>query len=134
MKLGRGSSRAGFTLVEVLVALTVVAIAMGALWSGLSQGLAVNQGLPDRIMARWVAQNRLVLHQALGEWPETRSYTGTEEMGGRVWYWQELVSETPEENMRRITVSVGTSPDDILIRLEGYLHQARSGFPYERMF
>ncbi|MFP4560582.1 MAG: type II secretion system minor pseudopilin GspI [Thiohalorhabdus sp.] len=115
---------AGFTLVEVLVALAVVAFALAALWKGLSQGIVVSQSLPDRLMARWVAENRVVLHQARKDWPETRTYEGSSEMGGREWYWREEVQETEEEALRRISVEVGPAEDERdLVSLEGFLRQ-----------
>ncbi|HKJ71060.1 MAG TPA: type II secretion system minor pseudopilin GspI [Gammaproteobacteria bacterium] len=116
----------GFTLLEVLAALAVVAFAVAALWKGLGQGIQVTQGLPERVVARWVAQNRLVLLQARGDWPEPRSYSGSEEMAGRRWFWSEQVSTTDEERLRRVTVRVGTDKEDpSLASMEGYLlHRA----------
>ncbi|HKJ88151.1 MAG TPA: type II secretion system minor pseudopilin GspI [Gammaproteobacteria bacterium] len=119
---------AGFTLVEVLAALAITAFALAALWKGLSQGVAVTQGVPDRLMARWVAQNRVVLHQARGDWPEAKTYDGSTEMGGRKWYWQEQVAETKEKALRRITVKAGTDKDNPgLVTFEGYLKQPDTG-------
>jgi general secretion pathway protein I len=115
----------GFTLLEVLVALAVVAISMGALWKGLSQGIVVSQGLPDRVVARWVAQNRIVLRQAMEEWPDARSYTGTELMDGREWLWEEQITVTEQAQMRRIVVTVGSADQPALFTLEGYLRQPR---------
>lgn len=116
----------GFTLVEVLAALAVVAFAVAALWKGLSQGIAVTEGLPERVVARWVAQNRLVLRQARGDWPDTRSFSGSVEMAGREWFWTEQVAATEEERMRRVTVRVGRDEEDPgLVTLEGYLHRPR---------
>jgi len=116
----------GFTLLEVLVALAIIAISMGALWKGLSQGIVVSQGLPDRVVARWVAQNRIVLRQAMAEWPDARTYTGTEQMDGRGWLWEEQVTVTEQAQMRRIVVTVGTEDQPSLFTLEGYLQQPRS--------
>jgi general secretion pathway protein I len=124
----------GFTLLETLVALAVVTIALAALWKGLSQGQYISQQLPDRILARWVAQNRIVTRQVMGEWPDTRSYTGTQEMGGRDWYWQEQVIATDVNSMRRIVVSVGLSSDSKLFTLEGYIKRTQPPIPYERLF
>lgn len=115
----------GFTLLEVLAALAIMAIAMGALWKGLSQSIAIGQGLPERTMARWVAQNHLVLRQARADWPEPRTYTGTDQMGGRTWHWQEEVITTEEAEMRRIIVRVGATADNFLFSLEGYLRSPR---------
>ena len=113
---------AGFTLVEVLAALAVVAFGLAALWKGLGQGLAVSQGLPDRMIARWVAQNRVVLRQARGDWPEARTHEGSTEMGGREWFWEEQVVTTEEESLRRVTIRVGDDPDRrTLVTVEGFL-------------
>jgi len=113
----------GFTLLEILVALAVMVIAMTALWKGLSQGIAVSQGLPDRVVARWIAQNRITLRQAMGEWPDPRTYTGSEQMGGQTWYWQEKVATTEQTQMRSIEVSVGPEADKPLTSLQGFLHK-----------
>jgi general secretion pathway protein I len=134
MRGSRSRNKGGFTLIETLVALAVVAIGMAALWKGLSQGQAVSQALPDRIQARWVAQNHLLTRQLMEEWPDTRTYTGTEVMGGREWYWQEQVSNTDVPEIRRITIQVGHAADAFVIVVEGYLHRTRPPLPYERIF
>lgn len=123
------SKTRGFTLLEVLVALAIVAISMGALWKGLSQGIVVSQGLPDRVVARWVAQNRIVLRQAMADWPDARSYTGTEQMDGREWLWEEQITVTEQAQMRRIVVTVGSEDNPALFTLEGYLQQPRPVTP-----
>lgn len=116
---------AGFTLIEILAALAVMVIAMAALWKGLAQGIAVGQGLSDRVQARWVAQNRIEMRQIMREWPDARTYEGTEEMGGRTWYWSEQITETPQPEMRSIRVSVGLMEKSSLLSLSGMLHQPR---------
>lgn len=130
---GQSPGQSGFTLLEILAALAVTAFALGALWKGLSQGVAVSEGLPDRVMARWVAQNRLVLRQALQDWPEPRQYRGSVEMGGREWHWREQVAATDQPRLRRVTVRVAGEPDSAsLFTLEGYLQQPRAGEPPPR--
>ena len=101
----------GFTLIEILVALAVMVIAMTALWKGL---------------ARWVAENRIVERQVMDEWPDPRAYNGTEQMGGRTWYWQEQIATTGQDNLRSITVSVGLEAESALISLQGFLHRSEA--------
>lgn len=121
MKKRSCTRQTGFTLLEVLVALVIMVIAMTALWKGLAQGIAVSQGLPDRVIARWVAQNRITMRQVMGEWPDTRAYSGSEQMGGQTWYWQEQIAETSQTQMRSITVSVGKDESAMLVSLQGFL-------------
>ena len=123
----------GFTLLEVLVALAVTALAIAALWKALSQGIVVAQGLPERSAARWVAHNRIVLRQAAGEWPAPRTYRGRAAMGGREWHWEEQVSATEEPRLRRLTVKVGRTPEALsLAALEGFLRHPVRRAPEEQ--
>lgn len=118
----------GFTLLEVMAALAVVAFALAALWKGLSQGIVVTQGVPDRVVARWVAQNRLVLRQARNDWPPTRTFRHEDEMAGRTWYVVEQVEQSEEPLMRRVTVSVSAAKQSpALFTLDGYLARPRPG-------
>lgn len=120
----RYSTISGFTLLEVLVAMAVMVFALAALWKALNQGVAVSAALPDRIVANWVAHNRIVLRQAGAQWPEARVYRGSEEMAGRTWYWEEAVTSTGELQLRRITVRVGAAPEALtLATLEGFIRQ-----------
>lgn len=128
------NSTHGFTLLETLVALAVVAIAMAALWKGLLQGQYVSTELPDRIVARWVAQNHIIMRQIMEEWPETRTYSGQESMAGKNWFWEEIIASTTVADMHRVTVNVGRADDEIIYTLEAYLHRTQPPLPYERIF
>ena len=57
--LSRASRCRAFTLVEVMVALAVVAVAVPALLLTLSQQLDGTRYLQDRTQAQWIAANRL---------------------------------------------------------------------------
>lgn len=121
----RGSNR-GFTLLEVVTALALLAFSLAALWKGLEQSTQVAQGLPARIVARWVAQNHLVMRQAREEWPAPRTLRGTEKMNGQTWYWTERVEQTDEAMLRRMTVEVATAArSNPLVSVEGYLARPR---------
>jgi general secretion pathway protein I len=124
----------GFTLLETLIAMAVVAVAMAALWKGLGQGQMVSQALPERLMARWVAQNHVIIKQVMAEWPEPGNNSGNDTMGGRLWYWEEQISNTDDQNMKRITVRVGHTPELMQVTLEGYLHRQSAPIPYEQVF
>jgi general secretion pathway protein I len=127
MKPRRMRITRGFTLIEVLVALAVAGFGLAALWHGLNQALAVQQGLPDRIVARWVAQNRITERQVEGQWPEPRSYRGETEMAGKTWHFEERIEATPEPRLRRVTVRVGRDREQLTLQtLDGFLAQPRA--------
>jgi len=102
----------GFTLLEVLVALTVLAIALASIIK-----IAANQSLNaehlrDKTLAHWVAMNQIAELQLTGEWPAPGKKEGTEEMGIHEWYWQRIVSDTPDTRVRRIQLDVFRDQDD----------------------
>lgn len=112
----------GFTLIEVMAALAIVAIALAAITRTIGQAADTSATLRDRSAALWVAQDRLVLHRMRRDWPATRTTTGEREMAGRTWRWQEKVATTPVADLRRVEIEVrqGESPD-VLAHLVGFL-------------
>ena len=117
-------SEYGFTLLEVLIALGVLALAMGATIKAAGEFTGNQVYLRDRTLATWVARNVLVQYQLDGAWPEVGERKGTMEMGRREWRWQVRFSQTEEEKLRRADVEVGLldSEDEATIAiLSGFL-------------
>lgn len=123
----KGSRVSGFTLLEVLVALAVLALSMGAAIKAVSDYTNNQAYLRDRTIAIWVARNVLVRFQVENEWPDVGERKGTEEMGNREWRWLGVISQTDEVELRRLDVKVFTleSEDDELpiSVLSGFLVQ-----------
>ena len=120
----RGS---GFTLVEVMVALAVVAVALPALLLTLSQQLDGVRYLDDRAQAQWVAANRLaelrLILTAKGTL-QSGTLSGTEELAGREWYWWSEGVETQLPGFFRYEITVADNEagrDTPLHTLDGYL-------------
>ena len=121
----------GFTLVEVMVALAVVAVALPALLLTLSQQLDGLRYLEDRTHAQWVAANRLselrLVAGAKGSL-QTRRVSGTEELAGRSWYWWSKGVETEVPGFFRYEIVVSDQEDgeaSPVHTLDGYLAQER---------
>ena len=114
----------GFTLVEVLVALVVLAIALAAVMRVVTQAIDTTAALRDRSIALGVAQDRLVLHQLQNDWPALETFDGVREQGGRQWYWQEKVINTEIAPFRRIEVEVRARPEgEALAHVVGFLRK-----------
>lgn len=96
----------GFTLVEVLVALAVLAIALAAIMRTMGQAIDATATLREHDLALWVAQNRLTEHRIRQDWPGTDTTDGEAEMGGQKWFWREQVATTPEPKIRRIEITI----------------------------
>ena len=122
----------GFTLVEVMVALAVVAVALPALLLTLSQQLDGLRYLEDRTHAQWVAANRLAeLRLVVGAKGslQTARVSGTEEMAGRSWYWWSEGVETEVPGFFRYEIVVSDQEDgeaSPIHTLDGYLAQEQS--------
>lgn len=95
----------GFTLVEVLVALAVLAIALTAILRSLSQAIDVSAELRDRTMALWVAQDMVALRRINGVVPASGVQTGEREMGGRRWTWTEQTKDVAA-GLRSVDIQV----------------------------
>jgi general secretion pathway protein I len=115
----------GFTLIEILVALAIVALALGAVVAETGHYVAAMARMQDRTLAHWIAVDRVTEAQLSGTWPSTGNTEGTVEFAGREWLWTLRVSETPNENMRRLDVEVRVAADesDVVATAIGYLRR-----------
>ena len=96
----------GFTLLEVLAALAVIAIGLTALFSALSQGTRLASRVEERMIGNWVASNTMTELKALSSWPQVGQKSLDVQMAGRVWYVNQNIKPTEDENIRRIEVNV----------------------------
>jgi len=101
----------GFTLVEVLVALAIVAVALAA--AGRSVALSTDSALDHklRVLAGFVAENRLAELSARRGWPGIGVTEGTEQQAGIDFRWRAEVLATPHPRLRRVEIRV-TDPTD----------------------
>jgi general secretion pathway protein I len=105
----------GFTLLEVLIALAIVALSVGALLGTITSSASNLSYLKDKTLAEWVALNRLTEIRTAKLMPGTGKRTGNAEMGGMRWQWEEEVTELPIKGMFRIDVRArptGETVDD----------------------
>ena len=117
----------GFTLIEVLVALAILAIALAAASRASAMMADSSAELRNRLLAGWVAQNRLAELQARRAWPSAGTHEGEVEQAGLKLTWHETVSATPNQAFSRIEISVSEhGHDHTLARLTGYLAHAES--------
>lgn len=117
------SGNKGFTLLETLVALAILAIALAAVMRATGAGTNHAETMRVRILADWIAQNRLAQHAAQGDFLPLGIQNGEETQAGIRLLWKEDVSATPNPSFRRIEVSI-YAPDDqeyVLRRLSSFL-------------
>ena len=120
---------AGFTLVEVLVALAIVSIALLAALRAAGQGTSNVGELRARLLGGWVAQNLLAEHRARGDWLPLGIQRGNERQGGIEFAWREEVIATSNPAFRRIDVFVYAAPDEAhaLAHFNGFVVQPPGG-------
>ena len=118
----RGRMR-GFTLVEILVALAIIAVALAAGMRALAQATDSASALKQRTLALWVAQNRVAAASLEAPWPAPGPREGRATQAGVAFVYHETVTLTPNPAFRRIDVIVAApdAPDYTLARLAGFL-------------
>jgi general secretion pathway protein I len=97
---------AGFTLIEVLVALAVVALGMAALMTALGSSADSASYQRDKTLAEWVALNRVEEVRLAFKRPTKGKSDGEVEMAGQKWRWGQEVVEAEVKGILRIDVSV----------------------------
>lgn len=96
----------GFTLLEVLIALAVVAIALAAVLKATQQQIDNVGYLRDQTLAHWVANNVFNEIQLQEKWLPVGKSQGSTEMATRQWFWTVQVSDTIDKELRRLDITV----------------------------
>lgn len=117
---------AGFTLLETLVALAILAIALSAAFRAMGVVAQSSGELRERLVGDWIAENRLAEMRATQAWPAPGSNEGTVDQAGRSYRWREEVKNTANPLFRRVDVSVYAPESDshAIARLSGYVAKA----------
>ena len=106
---GKPAESSGFTLVEVMVALAIVAIAVPALLFALFQQLDGTEYLRDRSIASWIATDRMselrLVVAKQGAVPKGE-LLGETRLAERDWYWSIEQEATEIPGFIRVDVKV----------------------------
>ena len=113
----------GFTLLETLVALAILAIALTAAFRAMGVTAQSSAELRERLIGDWVAENRLAELRATRAWPNPGTNEGIAEQAGRTYRWREDVKNTANPLFRRVDLSVfgPDAGDHAISRLSGYV-------------
>jgi len=118
MSRRRSDSRpaAGFTLIEVMVALAIAALSLAAVTAAMSQMVDAANSMKERTYASWIAQNKIAELRLANVVPEVSEDSGEIEYAGLEWTWRSNISETGVENLYRVDVAVSFVDSDATIR------------------
>jgi general secretion pathway protein I len=116
MRIDQGKANAGFTLLEVLVALVIVGTVLGASLRAVASLAQNSSRLRATMMANWSAENRLAQIRLGHEWPELGERSFPCPQGELALLCEEHVIGTPNPSFRRVEVLV-FEPNNLQRRL-----------------
>lgn len=116
------STWSGFTLIEVMIALSIFAVMAAAISRTASQNADITLYLEEKTLASFVAENRLNKIKLSG-FPPAIQTKDSEEMAGREWHITTKVEDTQLPGFRRIDIQVAKNIDkeNPLVSLTGFM-------------
>lgn len=114
----------GFTLIEVLAALVIVALGMLGVIQAVTQTARNGTYLREKTLAHWIAMNVITERRLQPGPPQVTDETSDDvEFAGQRWRWTMKVTQTEVESLRRMDVSVRPAdrPEgDALVTVTGF--------------
>ncbi|XQW84803.1 type II secretion system minor pseudopilin GspI [Thalassotalea piscium] len=102
----------GFTLIEVLLAMSIFSIAGIALLSTADTHMNNLSILEKQTYADWIASDQLVEANLSNTWPPKNNLKGEVELASHKWFWTQKVIKTTDNDMRAVVVEVRFNQDD----------------------
>ena len=122
MSMQSNSSSRGFTLLEVMIALLVITLGMGAVISTTTESGWKSAHLRQSTIASWVAYNEIAVYRARRTWDSKTRSSGETEMANADWTWEMEISKTDDPSLRRIDVEVSVKGEDaVKARVTGFI-------------
>lgn len=103
----------GFTLIEVMAALAVLAVGMTAAMHASNQASLAGSFLKQKTIAHWTAENLTTEVQIEKKWLSIGQSKDTVEMAGLEWVWTRKVTKTDVPELRRVDIRVFAEGSDI---------------------
>lgn len=115
------ATAAGFTLLEVLVALVIVALGLMAAFGQVNQSLTAASRLREKTLAHWIAVDQITRMRILGTLPALGDSSDEIEMARTLWVYKTKVTKADADALRVVEVSVALSdrPDNVLASVTG---------------
>lgn len=110
------SRTSAFTLVEVMVALAIIALSLTAVAAKMGRMIDTSNAMRERTYASWIAQNKITELRLANVIPEVTATSGEVEYANNTWDWRAVVSESGIENLYRVDVSISYAGNDNVIR------------------
>ncbi|OOE45248.1 type II secretion system protein GspI [Salinivibrio kushneri] len=110
MMLERASSQQGMTLLEVLVAVAIFAVAALSVMKATGQHTRSLSRLEQKTLAAMVADNQLAEVVLSAKVPD-KATQGTTEMAGQQWQWQLAPVATETGQLRAVDMSVAAAAE-----------------------
>lgn len=117
----RRTTGAGFTLLEVLVALVIVALGLMAAFGQVNQSLTAASRLREKTFAHWIAVDQITRLRLLEKLPALGNSSDEIEMARARWTYKTVVTKADADALRVVEVSVALSdqPDNVLASVTG---------------
>ena len=96
----------GLTLVEVLVALFILAMMAAVAVQVVGNAASIRQASEERALAQLCADNLLVEWMLTKEWPEVGQREGESAAGRLQCFWRVVIQATPLPTMRRLDIEI----------------------------